>query len=104
MGRLHLGAVAVVAMVFAGSSAAAQTRRHDPYQYRQRQPFERRVRQRISSGLEEGRNDARRNRPYDYRERSDYRRGDSGWHRRSGDRDWYRSEFRRGFEIGYRDG
>jgi hypothetical protein len=104
MGRLHLGAVAVVAMVFAGSSVGAQTRRHDPSQYgsgsRSSAAFDNGYRQ----GLEEGRNDARRNRPYDYRDRSDYRRGDWGWDRRSGDRDGYRNEFRRGFEVGYRDG
>jgi hypothetical protein len=35
---------------------------------------------------------------------ADYRRGDLGYQRRYGPLDWYRGEFRRGFEIGYRVG
>ena len=55
-------------------------------------------------GIRGGEDDGRRNQAYSYANRSDYRSGDSGYRREFGDRDRYRSEFRRGFEVGYRDG
>jgi hypothetical protein len=55
-------------------------------------------------GAQFGEDDARRNRPYDFAVKSDYRNGDSGYRREYGDRNRYRTEFRFGFEVGYRSG
>jgi len=54
-------------------------------------------------GLDEGRNDARHNRNFSYDRHSEYRDADDGYHRRDGDREFYRRSFRRGFEVGYRE-
>jgi hypothetical protein len=54
-------------------------------------------------GLEEGRNDAQHRRDFSPRRHSEYRDADEGYHRGDGDREFYRSTYRRGFEIGYRE-
>jgi len=54
-------------------------------------------------GLEEGRNDARRGRDYAPSRHGEYRNADDGYHRRDGEREFYRRVYRRGFEVGYRE-
>jgi hypothetical protein len=54
-------------------------------------------------GIQAGERDARRGRPTGFEHDNDYRRADKGWHRRYGDREAYRYEFRRGYERGYRE-
>lgn len=53
-------------------------------------------------GLRAGEEDGRRNSRFDYASKSDYRNADAGYNRNYGDRERYRSEFRVGFEDGYR--
>ena len=53
-------------------------------------------------GLRVGEEDGRRNSRFDYASKSEYRNGDAGYNRNYGDRERYRSEFRVGFEDGYR--
>jgi hypothetical protein len=54
-------------------------------------------------GLEEGRNDARRHRDFAPARHDEYRDADDGYHRGDGDREFYRRNYRRGFEVGYRE-
>ena len=51
-----------------------------------------------------GEEDGRRNSRFDYASKSEYRNADAGYNRNYGDRERYRSEFRVGFEDGYRQG
>ena len=53
-------------------------------------------------GLRAGADDYRRGAPFNFSISVDFRRGDLGYNVRFGDRNRYRAEFRRGFEIGYR--
>jgi len=55
-------------------------------------------------GLAVGDEDGRRNRRFDYASTSEYRNADAGYNRNYGDRNRYQSEFRVGFEDGYRQG
>jgi hypothetical protein len=55
-------------------------------------------------GIEHGGHDARDRRDYRVDRDRDYRRGDEGYRREYGDRDFYREAFRRGYEAGYRAG
>ena len=55
-------------------------------------------------GVRSGEEDARRRESYNYTDESDYRRADAGYRREYGNADWYRTEFRRAFEQGYRTG
>ena len=54
-------------------------------------------------GIEEGRNDARRHRDYSLRRHDEFRDADQGYRREYGDREFYRRNFRQGFEAGYRE-
>ena len=54
-------------------------------------------------GLEEGRNDARHHRDFSPTRHSEYRDADDGYHRHDGDREFYRRNYRRGFDVGYRE-
>ena len=54
-------------------------------------------------GLERGARDARRGGRWNLERDADYRRADKGWNPRYGNRDYYRYEFRRGYERGYRE-
>jgi hypothetical protein len=55
-------------------------------------------------GVRSGDEDSRRNESYNYADESDFRRADAGYRREYGNVEWYRDEFRRGFEQGYRVG
>jgi hypothetical protein len=54
-------------------------------------------------GLDEGRSDARHNRNFSPTRHSEYRDADDGYHRNDGDREFYRRNYRRGFDVGYRE-
>jgi len=97
--------LALAAVVAVAAPACAQT-----YGYGGRYPdagYAREIEHRAydlgyREGLEEGRNDARRGRDFAPSRHSEYRNADDGYHRRDGDREFYRRVYRRGFEIGYR--
>src|SRR5262245_6327463 len=55
-------------------------------------------------GISRGTDDARDGRRFEPERDSVYRNGDRGYNSRYGNRDWYRTEFRRGYSSGYRDG
>lgn len=55
-------------------------------------------------GERAGIEDAQRGQRFQFTDESDYRRGDVGFQSRYGNRDRYREEFRRGFEVGYGSG
>jgi hypothetical protein len=55
-------------------------------------------------GVRAGEVDGRRGDGFRFQDESDYRRGDFGYRREYGSVDRYRAEFRRGFELGYREG
>jgi hypothetical protein len=101
MVRISLGIGVVLAILAAAGPASAQVRRHDGYPYATNGSygFDNGYRE----GLREGQRDARQNRPFDINDNNDYRRAERGYDRRSGDINWYRREFRRGYEAGYRE-
>lgn len=53
-------------------------------------------------GLRAGAEDARRGAAFNFSINLDFRRGDIGYRAQFGNRDRYRNEFRRAFELGYR--
>jgi flagellar biosynthesis/type III secretory pathway protein FliH len=55
-------------------------------------------------GVRSGEDDGRRGESFNYTDESDFRRADAGYRREYGNVEWYRNEFRRGFETGYRAG
>ena len=55
-------------------------------------------------GSRAGADDGQRNRDFNFANKSDYRSADAGYRREYGDRERWRSDFRLGFENGYRDG
>jgi len=55
-------------------------------------------------GVRAGENDARGRRRYEPSRHGDWRDGDDGYHREYGDRNFYRRNFRSGFEAGYSQG
>jgi hypothetical protein len=57
-----------------------------------------------SRGLSAGEEDGRRGQSFNYADETDYRRADAGYRSQYGNRDRYRNDFRRGFEVGYRSG
>ena len=57
-----------------------------------------------SRGVNAGDEDARRREEFGFFDENDYRRGDLGYRREYGQLDAYRTEFRRGFSVGYRVG
>jgi hypothetical protein len=52
-------------------------------------------------GVEEGQNDARHDRDFSYQRHNEYRDADQGYHRNDGDREFYRRNYRQGFQAGY---
>jgi hypothetical protein len=58
----------------------------------------------FNRGLRAGEEDARRNQTFNYTDEGDYRDADAGYRSQYGDRNRYRTDFRRGFEEGYRSG
>ena len=55
-------------------------------------------------GLRVGEDHGRRGQQFNFGIATEYRQGDYGWRPSYGSRDQYRSDFRVGFERGYRDG
>jgi hypothetical protein len=55
-------------------------------------------------GARAGDEDARRGDRFSFGDEADYRRADAGYRFTYGNRDAYRDQFRRGFEVGYRAG
>src|SRR5580765_4856413 len=55
-------------------------------------------------GLHAGLDDGQRNRDFNYASKSDYRNADAGYRREYGDRSRYSTDFRIGYESGYRNG
>jgi hypothetical protein len=55
-------------------------------------------------GSRVGADDGQRNRDFNYSNKSDYRSADAGYRSEYGDRERWRTNFRLGFENGYRDG
>jgi len=55
-------------------------------------------------GVAAGERDGRDRHPFNFSIVVDFRNGDAGYRREYGDRDRYRSDFRIGFEAGYREG
>jgi hypothetical protein len=96
----------LLATMVAAPACAAQT-----YGYGYRYPdggYAREVERRaydngFREGIEEARNDVRHGRSFDMRRHSEFRDADQGYHRSDGDREFYRREYRRGFEAGYRE-
>jgi hypothetical protein len=54
-------------------------------------------------GARHGQDDAQHHRDFQLDRDRDYRRGDDGYRREYGEHDFYRREFRRGYEAGYSD-
>jgi hypothetical protein len=52
-------------------------------------------------GVHQGENDVRRGRNYSPNSHSEYRNADDGYRRGDGDREFYRSSYRQGFDAGY---
>ncbi|HEY7289394.1 MAG TPA: hypothetical protein VH583_06110 [Vicinamibacterales bacterium] len=55
-------------------------------------------------GIREGEHDAKSGRRYEPSHHGEWRDADDGYHRNYGDRDYYRRNFRSGFEAGYSQG
>jgi len=55
-------------------------------------------------GVNAGADDRRRGDRFDYKDEQDYRRAEDFYRQGSGNRNAQRDEFRRGFEVGYREG
>jgi hypothetical protein len=58
----------------------------------------------VTRGARAGDEDRRRGQSYNFTDETDYRRADAGYRPQYGPIDRYRDEFRRGFEVGYRQG
>ena len=71
-----------------------------PYQDIQRVAYDNGFREGVRAGEHDGR-DGRR---YEPSRHDDWRDADDGYHRNYGDRNWYRKNFRTGFEAGYAQG
>ena len=71
-----------------------------PYSEVRRIAFDRGYRE----GVVEGQKDGQSRDPFRYQDEGDYRRGDVGYNRSYGDREFYRQAFRAGFADGYTDG
>jgi hypothetical protein len=55
-------------------------------------------------GIRAGEQDARRGDRFEFYDEGDYRSADHGYRREFGNREYYRNEYRRGFEAGYSNG
>jgi hypothetical protein len=102
-----MSAVALTALL-AATPACAQTYGYGGYGRGPDRDYAREIERRAydrgyREGLEEGRNDARRHRDFAPSRHSEYRDADQGYHRGEGDREFYRRNYRRGFEVGYRE-
>jgi hypothetical protein len=101
----NISAALLMAGVFAAPACATQT-----YGYRGPRDggYGREIGRRaydngFHEGVEAGEKDGRSGREFSFRRHDDWRDADEGYHRDFGDREFYRSNFRRGFEAGYTD-
>jgi hypothetical protein len=104
--RRHLTLAALLtfalpAMTFA---AAPQWSGQVVVQWGAQDGLQRAYREGYDRGVRAGQLDGRRSGGFRFQDESDYRRGDFGYRREYGNVDRYRAEFRRGFELGYREG
>jgi hypothetical protein len=58
----------------------------------------------LDRGVKAGEEDSRRGDSFAFADEGDYRSADAGYRSQYGPREWYRDEFRRGYEAGYRTG
>jgi hypothetical protein len=58
----------------------------------------------LERGVRAGEEDGRKRESFSFADESDYRSADAGYRSQYGPREWYRDEFRRGYEAGYRTG
>jgi hypothetical protein len=98
--RRAAGMLAVAGFVLAATPACAQTVYRGQSQWGSRAAYDNGYRE----GRDQGERDARQRRNFSLERSNEYRRADRGYDRRDGNIEWYRREFRRGYEIGYRDG
>jgi hypothetical protein len=95
------------ALLVAGLSIAAPACATQTYRYRgdvygrdiERQAYDYGYR----DGVRDGERDGRSGRSFSFNRHDDWRDADSGYSRGYGDRDFYRRNYRRGFETGYTD-
>jgi hypothetical protein len=105
MRNRYLSAAALIALLTAAPACAQTYGGYGRYPDRgygreiERQAYDRGYRE----GVDQGRNDARHNRDFSPTRHSEYRDADNGYHRGDGDREFYRRNFRRGFDVGYRE-
>src|SRR5258708_5461517 len=93
----------IFATALAAPACAAQVYGYRVPDVRYERDFERRAYDNGSGGgIEEARTDVRRGRWSDRNRHDESRDAEGGYHRRDGDRDFYRRVYRRGFEAGYR--
>jgi hypothetical protein len=106
MFRRHLTFIAALALATptAAWAATPQIFGQFPVQFGSHGWEQSAYREGYDRGLRAGRDDLRRGDSYRYEDESDYRRADYGYRSEYGNRDRYRDEFRRGYEVGYRTG
>jgi hypothetical protein len=83
---------AITACVVLAAAAGAQTTGSRAYDRGYRE------------GVQQGEQDARGRHAFGIESNRIYRDGNRGYENRDGSRNWYRTEFRRGFSFGYRQG
>jgi hypothetical protein len=99
----HLFAAGLLATAVSVAAPACAAR---AYEYRQVGPDYSRHAYDVGyrDGLAHGDDDARHHREFRIDRDGDYRHADDGYRRDFGDREFYRREFRRGYEAGYTEG
>jgi hypothetical protein len=107
MRNRYISAVALITLL-AATPACAQTYGYGGYGRYPDRGYAREIERRAydkgyREGLEEGRNDARHHRDFSPTRHGEYRDADDGYHRGDGDREFYRRNYRRGFDSGYRE-
>jgi hypothetical protein len=95
-------ALLVAGLSMAGPACATQTYRYRGDVYgrdMERQAYDYGYR----DGVRDGERDGRTGRSFSFNRHDDWRDADAGYSRGYGDRDFYRRNYRRGFEAGYTD-
>jgi hypothetical protein len=100
---MNVPAALLMAGLFAAPACATQTYGYrGPRDYGYGAQLERRAYDNgFREGVRAGESDGRRGRQFSYSRHDDWRDADDGYRRDFGDRDFYRRNFRRGFEAGY---
>ncbi|HSC27108.1 MAG TPA: hypothetical protein VLD67_07530 [Vicinamibacterales bacterium] len=105
---LLVPAAGLAALALAAPARAQFGIAHPSYGDEARQPFYQSRRVAYDNGYREGlklgEKHARKRDRFEYRTERTWQRGDKGYHRTYGDREWYRQSFRAGFEAGYTNG